>query len=169
MTQYGFLNRRKKLIFKSFFFLSLIFCVSSLYSQSPVNFSGTWTQDQVKSDDFYKEFDIRCTITQTPQSITIKQTFFDKSDKEITSHDFFFNLDGKEVSKEEAGGINKESAIWSADKKTLTTKSTRSVDKDVYGSTAAYSLSDNGLVMTVQTKDINPFGASTKQVFNKKK
>lgn len=168
MTKYEFLSRWNNLILKSFLMLSMIFNASALFAQTPADFSGTWTQDNAKSDDFYKDYNITCTIIQTPQTITIKQTFFDKSNIEVTSHDFSFNLDGKEVSKEEAGGINKESATWSPDKKTLTTKSTRIVGKDVYGSTASYSLSVNGLVMTVQTKDINPLGLSVKQIFNKK-
>jgi hypothetical protein len=167
MTRYRFLNRRNNLIFKSFLILSLIFYASALYAQTPADFSGVWTQDNVKSDDFYKEFDVKCTITQTSQSITIKQTIFDKSGEEITSHDYSFTLDGKETSKEEQGGINNESAKWSPDNKILTTKSTRTVGKDVYGSTATYSLSENGLVLTVQTSDINPGGLSVKQIFNK--
>ena len=168
MTKYGFLNRRNNLIFKSFLILSLIFYASALYAQTPADFSGVWTQDNVKSDDFYKEFNVKCTITQTPQSIAIKQTFFDKSGKEITSHDNSFTLDGKETSLEEEGGINKESAKWSSDKKILTTTSTRTVGRDVYGSSTTYTLSDNGLVLTLQTTDINPFGPSVKQIFNKK-
>jgi hypothetical protein len=32
-----------------------------------------------------------------------------------------------------------------------------------------YNYSDNGLILTVQTKDIDPSGTSVKQVFNKKK
>jgi hypothetical protein len=168
MTRYGFHNCRNNLIFKAFLILSLIFYASALYAQTPVDFSGVWTQDNVKSDDFYKEFNVESTITQTPQSITIKQTFFDKSGTEITSRGNSFTLDGKETSKEEEGGINKELAIWSADKKILTTKSTRTVGTDVYGSTATYSLSENGLVLTVQTSDINPGGLSVKQIFNKK-
>ncbi len=168
MTRYEFLNRRNNLIFKSFLISSLIFYASALSAQTPVDFSGVWTQDNAKSDDFYREFNVKCTITQTSLSITIKQTFFDTGGKEITSHDNSFNLDGKETSIEEQGGINEESARWSPDKKILTTKSTRTVGKDVYGSTAIYSLSENGLVLTVQTSDINPGGLSVKQIFNKK-
>jgi hypothetical protein len=167
MALSGFINRRNNLFFTFLITLVLMFFSSAMYCQSPVNFSGVWIQDNVKSDDFYKSFDVKCTITQTSQSITIKQTFFDKSGNEVTSHDNSFTLDGKEISKEEEGGVNKTSAIWSSDKKTLTTSSTRTVGTDVYGSIATYSLSDNGLVLTIQTKDINPSGLSVKQIFNK--
>ena len=152
----------------SFMFL-MIFYTASIFAQSPVNFSGTWTQDNEKSDDFYKSFNVTCTIIQTPERITFKNTFTMPGESETVTRESSFNLDGKEVSKEEQGGINKESAIWSADKKTLTTKSTRTVGTDVYGSTMAYSLSADGLVLTQLTEDINPFGPKVKQVFNKKK
>ena len=159
---------RKRMIGKSFIVLTFILTASGLYAQSFTDFSGVWVQDNAKSDDFYKEFNITCIITQTPQTIVFKTTFFEKSGTEITSREASFNLDGKEVSKEEEGGINKDVATWSPDKKTLTTKSTRTVGADVYGSTASYSLSDNGLVLTVKTSDINPGGLSVTQVFNKK-
>jgi hypothetical protein len=164
----GCIYKRKKMIIKSFIVLALISYASALYAQSVPDFSGVWTQDITKSDDFYKDFNVKCIITQTPQTITIKTTFSDKSGKEIVTKEYSFNLDGKEISKEEEGGINKESANWSSDHKTLTTKSTRTVGKDVYGSTASYSISDNGLVLTVKTSDINPIGISVTQVFNKK-
>jgi hypothetical protein len=165
MTEHLLIKSVNSLFLRLLFVFSLFSCASAIYAQT--NFSGTWVQDNVKSDDFYKEFDITCVITQTPQTFTIKSTFFDKSGKEITTREASFNLDGKEVSKEEAGGINKDMATWSPDKKTLTTKSTRTVGTDVYGSTVTYSLSGN--ILTVQTSDINPLGLSVKQIFNRKK
>ena len=141
----------------------------SLCAQSVTDFSGAWIQDSGKSDGYYKNFDVKIVIAQTAQSFTVKQTFFDKTGKEMASRESGFITDGKEVSKEEQGGINKESASWSPDRKTLTTKSTRTVGTDVYGSSSTYSLSADGLVLTITTSDINPFGPSIKQVFNKSK
>ncbi|MDQ1296173.1 MAG: hypothetical protein QG611_151, partial [Bacteroidota bacterium] len=151
-----------------FLMLLIISFASALYAQTLPDISGVWIQDNVKSDDFYKSFDVKFTITQTPLSIKITEIFFDKEGKEITSLNKSFTPDGKEKSTEEQGGINKESARWLADKKSLETKSTRTVGTDIYGSTTTYSLSENGLVLTVQTTDINPFGPSVKQIFNKK-
>jgi hypothetical protein len=168
MTGYNYSYQGNNRIIKSLIIGLFIFCGSVLYGQSPVNFSGSWIQDTVKSDDFYKAFDVRCAISQNTQTIVIKLTFFEKTGKEITSREDSFSLDGKEVSKEEQGGINKESAKWSPDKKSLTTTSTRTVGNDVYGSSSVYSLSANGQVMTVVTSDINPGGLSVKQIFNKK-
>jgi len=168
MKHNGFFHLRSRPIFKSILFLLLISYTSALYAQSLPDFSGVWIQDNVKSDDFYKSFDVKFTITQTPQSIKITETFYDKSGNEITTQNKSLIPDGKEISKEEQGGINKESARWSSDKKSLEAKSTRTVGNDIYGSTTTYSLSENGLVLTVQTTDINPFGPSVKQIFNKK-
>lgn len=166
MKKRGSLNQPNS--FKSLLIFLLIIYGASLYGQTSVNFSGLWVMNNAKSDDFYKSFDLTYNITQTPLIITIKQTFFDKSGKEAATRDNSFNLDGKEVNTEEQGGTNKESAIWSNDKKTLTTKSTRTVGKDVYGSTATYSLSDDGLVLTVKISDVNPMGPSVTLVLNKK-
>jgi len=169
MAGNGILSRSNYLIFRLSLLLLLFLATSALKAQSPADFSGVWNQDNVKSDDFYKEFNVKCTIIQNTQTFTVRTTFFEKSGKELTSVESVFNLDGKEVSKEEQGGINKESAVWSADRKTLTTRSTRTVGSDVYGSTAAYTLSDDGNVLTVQTADISPIGTKVKQVFNKGK
>ena len=169
MNTFKLLLLRKRLISKSIMVFSVIFWASTLYGQKPADFSGVWIQDNEKSDDFYKSFNVTCTITQTPEKISFKNTFTMPGESETVTRESSFNLGGKEVSKEEQGGINKESATWSADKKTLTTKSTRTVGTDVYGSTSAYSLSADGLVLTQLTEDINPFGPKVKQIFNKKK
>jgi len=146
----------------------MIFCASSIYAQTTADFSGVWVLDTLKSDDFYKAFDVKCTITQTPKLITIVKTFSDKSGNEMASHNNEYNLDGKEVSKQGENGINKDIATWSADKKTLDTKSTVTNGSDEYGFTATYSLSNNSRVLTIESADINPFGLKLKLVFNKK-
>ena len=149
---------------------TLVFLVSStiLNAQKLHDFSGTWTQDNEKSDDYYNTFDVTVVINHSDETIIFKETFYDKTGKELATRESAFTLDGKESSVEEQGGINKESATWSTDKQTLTTKSTRTEETDVYGSTSDYSNSDDGNVLTIQTSDINPFGLSIKQIFNKK-
>lgn len=149
--------------------LSGLLIPALLTAQKPADFSGTWIQDAEKSDDFYKEFGITNVITQTPQVITFKVTFFDKEGKEVTTLTSSYNLDGKEVSKEEQGGTDEQQATWSADKKILTVKDTRTVGTDVYGSTVAYSISDDGQELKVKTSDINPMGPVVNQVFKRKK
>jgi len=149
--------------------LTILISASAIYAQSPADFSGIWTQDNVKSDDFYKEFNITCTIKQTMNEITFDETFFSKSGEKITSKTESYTLDGKETSKEEQGGIDKKSAKWSADKKTLTITNTRTVGSEVYGSHRTYSISGNGRLLTIITTDANPLtGLKVTQIFNKK-
>lgn len=168
MKQHGSPRLWTNSILGSLFVLSLLFCSSVSYAQSPVNFSGVWIQDTTKSDDFYKSFDVKYTITQTLQTFTVKQTFSDKSGNEIITHDYSFTLDGKVTNHEKKYGIEKNLAQWSADKKTLNTRSTVTYGNEDVGFTETYSISGNGLVLTVQKSDIIPGGLVVKQVLNKK-
>lgn len=151
------------------FVLSLLLLSAVTYGQSPANFSGVWIQDSAKSDDFYKSFIVKYTITQTPQTFTVKQTFSDKSGNEIVTRDYSFSLDGKVTNMEKEGVTEKNSAKWSPDKKILTTRSTVTYGNEDVGFTETYSLSVNGLVLTAQKSDIIAGTTPVKQVFNKKK
>jgi hypothetical protein len=146
----------------------MVVCSSNIHAQTPVNFSGVWIQDTVKSDDFYKAFDVKYTITQTLQTFKVNQTFTLKRSTEGLSNDYFFTLDGKVTSMAKEGGTEKELAQWSADKKILTTRSTQTYGNEDVGFTETYSLSDNGLVLTVLKSNIIPDVQTVKQVFNKK-
>jgi len=124
--------------------------------------------DTSKSDDFYKSFIVKYTITHTPQTFVVKQTFSDKSGKEIITRDYSFTLDGKVTTMEKESGKEKNTAQWSADKNILTTRSIITYGNEDVGFTETYSLSDNGLVLTAQKSDIIQGALSVKQVFNKK-
>jgi hypothetical protein len=158
---------RTKSILGSLFVISLLLCSSVSYAQSPANFSGVWIQDTTKSDDFYKAFDVKYTITQTPQKFTVKQTLTHKSSKESLTRDYSFTLDGKVTNMKKESGTEKNLAQWSADKKILTTRSTITYGNQDVGFTETYSLSDNGLVLTAQKSDIIQGASSVKQIFNK--
>jgi hypothetical protein len=151
------------------FVLSLLLCSYVSNGQTPVNFSGVWIQDTIKSDAFYKSFDVKYTITQTAQTIKVEQTFTLKNSTDAITRDYSFPLDGKVTTIQKEGGPEKNSAQWSADKKTLTTRSTITYGNEDVGFTETYSLSDNGLVLTAQKSDIIPGAKSIKLVFNKKK
>jgi hypothetical protein len=163
------LHIRSKWFARLSVFLLLAFITLSLRAQSPVNLSGTWIQDNIKSDPACRGFDVTMTITQTDKVIDVKQVFYSKNNKESTTGQYSIIPDGKEVTKEQDGGIDKESAAWSPDKKILTTKSTRTVGKDVYGSITTYSLESNGQVLKIKTADINPAGSTMTQYFNRNK
>jgi len=168
MKRNGLYRLRTSSILGSLFVLFLLLCSSVSSAQSPVNFSGVWIQDTTKSDDFYKSFEVLYTITQTIQKFTVKQAFTIKSSKEIVTNEYSFTLDGKVTSMEKEGGTEKELAQWSADNKILNTRSTITYGNEDVGFTENYSLSENGLVLTVQKSNITPGGLSIVQVFNKK-
>jgi hypothetical protein len=84
------------------------------------------------------------------------------------TRDYSYTLDGKVTSMKKESGIEKNLAQWSADKKNLKTRSTITYGTEDVGFTETYSLSDNGLVLTVQKSDIIPEALSVKLVFNKK-
>jgi hypothetical protein len=46
------------------FVISLIFSSSVSNAQAPSDFSGVWIQDTIKSDDFYKSFEVKYIITK---------------------------------------------------------------------------------------------------------
>ncbi len=148
-------------------FSLILLSSNSLIAQSVTDFSGEWIQDNSRSADYYKDHNIRVTITQSPEAIAIKTTFIDKNGRESSAQESF-NLDGNEVKKEEYGRVNATSPSWSPDGKVLTTKTTRTVNSQVYGSTTSYSLSDDGHTLTILTVDINPGQPSLKQVLEKK-
>jgi hypothetical protein len=158
-----------KMISTFLLFILMIFCELSLSGQTPVNFSGVWLQDNSKSNESYKRYDVVCTIMQTPLLFTIKTSLTDKNSREISNMEESYNLDGKEISKEEYGGVDKLSAKWSADKKILITKTTRNIGNELYGSEIAYSLSNNDIVLTIQTTNLGQKEMKIIQVLNKKK
>lgn len=155
--------------YRSLLTLFLILTSSIAYSQNAANFSGTWAQDTTKSDEFYKAFDVTYTITQTPQAITVKQTYAIKGSTESVVRNYSFTLDGKVKLIKTENGTENNTAKWSADKKTLTTRSTIKYGPDDVGLTETYSLSANGLVLTAVKKDIIEGSTPVKMLFNKKK
>ena len=150
------------------FAIFLIFTSSLSHAQTPVNFSGNWIQDTVKSDDFYKSFEIKFLITQTPQAFKVKQIYTLKGSPEVLENEYSYTLDGKVTTRAKEGNTEKNSAKWSADKKILTTRSTVTYGNEDVGFTETYSLSNNGLELTVVKSNIIPDVPQVKLVFNKK-
>lgn len=161
-------RRRTHSALGTLFIISFILFSSFSYGQSPVNFSGDWIQDPAKSDDFYKEFVVKYTIIQTPQVFKVKQTMTLRGSEESITNDYAFTLDGKVTTMDKEGGKEKELAQWSADKKSLITKSTTTYGNEDVGFTETYSLSDNGLVLTTLKANIIEGLPKVKQVFTKK-
>jgi hypothetical protein len=155
-------------ILGSLFVLSLIFSSSVSHAQAIANFSGVWIQDTIKSDDFFKSFEVKYTITQNLQTFKVIQSLTLKGSTETITSDYSYTLDGKVTTRVKEGNTEKNSAKWSADKKILTTRSIITYGNEDVGFTETYSLSNNGLVLTVLKSNIIPGVPEVKQVFNKK-
>lgn len=148
-----------------FFF---IFFFSALSGQK-TDFSGQWQMDLAKSDANYGKYysGMTCVVKQSPQTITVERISTDKDGKKASMDPVVYTLDGKETAKEQYGGTDKYSAIWSADKKNLTLRCKRTVSGADYGSNESYSLSEDGKVLTVSITDLSG-GSNIVEVYNKK-
>jgi hypothetical protein len=162
------INRISKRTIPGILISILILNASLMISaQNPVNFAGTWEIDHSKSDAEFRDYQITCTIDQTSVAITVKQDFVMKDGQKSTMSPITYNLDSKEISKEEQGGVDKISAVLSSDKKTLTTKFVRTMSGSDFGSITIYSLSDDSKTLTIKSSDLK--GESPMiQVYNRK-
>jgi hypothetical protein len=131
------------------------------------DFSGTWILDHSKSDAEFRDYEITCNISQTTSVITVEQVIIMKDGQKSAMAPITYNIDGKEVSKEEQGGTNKISASLSPDKMILTTKYVRTMNGNDYGSLTVYTLSVKGRVLTVKTSDLKGESPMV-QTYNKK-
>lgn len=121
---------------------------------SAQDFSGTWILDHSKSDAEFRDYQITCTISQTTSTITVEQVIIMKDGQKSAMAPMTYNLEGKQISKEEQGGTDKITATLTPDKKTLSTKFVRTINGNDYGSVAIYTLSDKDKVLTVKTSDL---------------
>lgn len=149
---------------------ALVICfllLNTFLLRAQTDFTGTWILDHSKSDAEFRDYEITCTINQTTSAITVEQVIIMKDGQKSGMPPITYNLDGKEVSKEEHGGTNKISASLSSDKKILTTKYDRKMNGNDYGSVTVYTLSEKGKVLTVKTSDLKGESPMV-QTYNKK-
>jgi hypothetical protein len=150
---------------------TLMICVFSLNAfvlSAQLDFSGEWVLDHSKSDAEFRDYQITCLITQTSQTFTVEQILVMKNGERSAMPAVTYNLDGKEITREEQGGKDKFSARWtSEDQKTLTVKYVRNMDGHDYGSITTYKLSEYGKILTVNTSDLKGESPMV-QVYKKK-
>jgi hypothetical protein len=140
--------------FRNFALMSCVLLLNTIILSAQSDFSGTWNLDHSKSDPAFRDYQVTIDVTQTPQTITVVQTLVMKSGEKTAMPPVSYNLDGKEVVKEEQDGTDKLSAKLSPDKKTLTVKFVRSSNGNDYGSLTIYNLSDDGSVISIKSSDL---------------
>jgi hypothetical protein len=161
----------------SLVFISLCSSVT-LEAQAPVDFSGTWEFDKAASSPgtVHATFEgaVMRKITQSASKFTYRDTYVRSGSDDWSTTDEVFNLDGKEQIKKDGANSRKKSALWSADKKTLTltykeTYMEKGVAKELLAADS-YKLSDEGKTLTIETFSKNQVTGETKtaSVFRKK-
>jgi hypothetical protein len=169
MTKLCIYSLMKRLIVRLHCLLIVVFIPLALAGQKPVDFSGTWVQDNSKGNDILKGINLTLSITQTDKTITIKEIFFNDEGKEEDSRQSSYSLDGKEVIQKEGQWVTRKSATWSTDKKEITVKTTQTVETQVIEAFEIYSLSESGLILTLKRYNVQAKDHMYISVFNKKK
>jgi hypothetical protein len=169
MKKYYVYSIGNKLIIRLSALLILVFIPLALAGQKPADYSGIWTQDNSKGNDILAGINLVLTITQTDKTITIKETFFNDKGKEEESRQASYSLDGKEVVLKEPQWVTRKSATWSPDKKEITIKTTQTLETQVVEAYEIYSISEDGLVLTLKRFNVEAKDHIYLSVFNKKK
>lgn len=148
--------------------------VLSMAQAGKVNFSGTWTLNNDKSElgdhggrrmgggDFK--------VTQESNFLTVERTFTNR-DGQLMSSTMKYTLDGKESVNSSRFGDSKSTAKWSADGKTLTIKTTRNFEYNgnsrTMKSSEVWSLDGKNMVIK-SARDGRNGEVKTKMVYDKK-
>jgi hypothetical protein len=148
-----------------------------LKAQTQPDFSGKWIFDKTQSsaglvESGYEGAVVR-KIIQNPTTITFSDVYLHPDRDEWETATDSYNLDGQEQIIKRSIGTTKKTAAWSEDKKILTLTN---FDSQTHGGVTneylvkdSYSLSENGLVLTVERYSKNPVAGDTtaKKVYNK--
>jgi hypothetical protein len=150
---------------KIIFLFTAVFFTTVVFAQA--DFSGNWTLNSSKSKLGERSF--------APKSVTIVQS---KADISIETKSEFngeervrkskYTLDGKECTNKGFRDMDvKSTAVWSADKKSLTITSKVSMDNGDMTMKAVYKMDGSNLV--VESSSSSSYGdRSETQVFDKK-
>jgi hypothetical protein len=128
------------------------------------NFSGTWTLNAEKSTPAQGRGQMmgggNVIVKQEGNLLTVERTR-NNQNGEATTITMKYTLDGKESVNTTPRGTSKAVATWSADGRTLTINSTRTIERDgstmEMKSTEVWTLSGDK-VLTVQTTATTPNG-----------
>lgn len=146
------------------FIIGLMLSAVSIKAQSQTNFTGKWELDTLKSKlcrlDLKFEGTIILEIEQNKATIAFDAIYKRKDSEDWKSGVDTYNLDGKEKTTESRVGTEKRKTEWSADKKkliiTVLNIQTREGKTQEYLNKDTYSLSDDGLMLTMESYFNNP-------------
>jgi hypothetical protein len=156
-------------IFTVCLMISILLISTKSFSQKASDFSGKWVLNNSKSSPVYARLKSTVVITQTGNKIIIEVTMIPKGLKaETKTEEYVLGTSKGGRSKTKNYTIN---AAWSADKLSfsITEKDTdvKNGIKEESGNIKTYSLTDEGKILIIKSKDILPEGTtvpeSTKQ------
>lgn len=148
-----------KAVFLGFAGLIISTCLSG-----QVNFSGSWSFNETKSnvgEGGTRMVSRKITITQSDNSFTLERYFTDRQGEERKMTETY-SLDGKESTNSIFNTEKKSTATWSDDKKSLTVSSDMVFDmngqRNEIKSVEIYSLSDGNTVLTINSHSTSSMG-----------
>jgi hypothetical protein len=156
--------------------MALILLPLSMSGQgSKTNFSGTWTYNAEKSTQSQGQGMGRSggdlTVKQEGNLLTVDRTFQGRDGGAMTMSSKY-TLDGKESVNQSRMGDSKSVATWSADGKTLTIKTTRTMTREgqsrTMNSTEVWTLTDAKTLSIESTMPSQNGERKVTSVYNKK-
>jgi hypothetical protein len=161
-----------------FVILGSFISTTTLYSQTPANFSGQWQYEKAKRapDTLEPKFDgtVLLIIKQNASTIAFSELYKKQGSADFKTAPDTYSLDGKEKVRKDQTGISRKSATWSQDKRVLTitnhdTSTLEGVAKD-FLIVDSYKLSDDGRTLTLERYSKNPVTgeARVKKLYSKK-
>lgn len=140
-----------------FLIISLLLSTSS-FGQNVADFSGTWSFNESKSnlgEGGFRMISQTLVITQTDKTFTLERTFTgqDGEERKMTET---YTLDGKESVNEIFNTTKKSTAVWSAEKKSLTVTSVMvfemNDEKMEINTIEEYKLTGDGKNLTIDSQ-----------------
>ncbi len=150
--------------FYAFLFLGAFLLFSSATFAQKVNFSGTWTFNEDKSElgeGRFRRAATKLTIKQEGNNMSIERVSQRRDGEEFTSTEKY-TLDGKECENPAFNTTRKSTVTWSEDGKSLTIASTMVFEREgqetEMKSSEILTLTDNGKSLSISSTSMSPRG-----------
>jgi len=156
------------LFLTSLFLLSFI---SAFAQTKKTDYSGTWTFNESKSqlgEGMGRRAASKLVISQVENVLTIEKTSTRQSGETMTAVEKY-NFDGVETDNSSGNRKKKSTALWSADLKELTIKSTTIFERE--GNTMEiktieiFKLADDEISLVIETTSVSDRGESKTSLF----
>ena len=145
------------------------------FAQNAANFTGSWVFNESKSnlgEGGFRMMSQKLTITQNDKSFTLERSFTGQDGTERKTTETY-TLDGKESVNPVFNTSKKSTAIWAADKKSLTVSSVMvfemNGEKNEIKTVEVYKLADADKTLSINSQSTSSMGErKTTLVYDKK-